>query len=455
MLKFGHVVRATDAIERGLPQMPVSRRQFLAGATGVAASTWLTGCGGFSKSSSGTTTSKDTVTFMTWASDAEKSAFKKLATAFEAAHKGVTVDLQVVPYAEMFTNVDTQLQSNTAPDIFRVDYPTMGLYSSTDQLLDLSSYLDSSMTDDFIPALYQAVQFDGKPFGVPHQTDTTCIVYQPKMFEAAGITSVPDSLDNAWSWEEFTDVADKLKASLGSDVSPFAYDWQQYGAYRWLTWLFEAGGRLLEDDLTTAAIVGAEGTKALEFTRSFFENEWVPKNTSVKGATYPDSVFISQKIAMSFVGDFLLPGLEDGIKDKFDWQVTYQPVDVRASSDLGGNALVATQQASNPDLAAEFLQFMVSSDNMAAFCKEAVELPTLQSLVGEKLDYATRPDLMPAFAEQATTMTAEDVAQVTVPFAAQVNNVLLEQLEQCFTSGQSIDDTLSNIADGVEKAAQG
>ncbi len=436
--------------------MSVSRRQFLAGVSGVAAGTWLTGCGGFSKSSSSSSsTSKDTVTFMTWASDAEKHAFKKLASAFEAAHSGVTVDVQIVPYGEMFTGVDAQLQAGTAPDVFRVDYPTMGLYSSTGQLLDLSSYLDSSLTSDFIPALYQAVQFDSKPYGVPHQTDTTCIVYQPAMLKAAGITSVPDSLDTAWSWEEFAGIADKLKAGLPSDVMPFAYDWQQAGAFRWLSWLFEADGRLLDTDLKTAAIVGEPGKKALEYTLGFFQNEWVPKNTSVKGATYPDTIFISQKIAMAYVGDFLLPGLVDGIKNKFDWQVTYQPKDVRASSDLGGNALVATQQASNPDLAAEFLTYMVDSDNMASFCEEAVELPTLQSLVDKKLNYATRPDLMPAFAQQATTLTADDVAQVTTPFFGQINTLLQDQLEQCFTSGQSIDDTLSNIADGVEQAAKG
>lgn len=435
--------------------MSVSRRQFLAGASGAAAATWLAGCGGFSKSesSSGSSSKAGTITFQTWASDAEAKAFKRLAKDFEAKNKGTKVDLKIVPYAEMFTGIDASLQAGTAPDVFRVDYTTLGLYSSTGQLADLSEYLDSSLTDDLIPALYKAVQFDGTPYGVPHQTDTTAIVYQPAMFEAAGITSVPDSLDNAWSWEEFADVADKLKNSLGDDVKPFAYDWQQFGAFRWLSWLFEADGRLLEDDLKTPALVSDQGKKALEYTKSFFDNEWVPKNTSVKGATYPDTVFISQKVAMAYVGDFLLPGIDDGVKGKFDWQVTYQPKDVRASTDLGGNALVASEQGKDKDLSAEFLNFMMESDNMASFCEEAVELPTRQSLVGEDLDYATRPDLMPTFASQATTMTEDDVAQVTVPYFGQVNSTLLEELELCFQSGQSVDDTLSKIADGVSKAA--
>lgn len=437
--------------------MSVSRRSFLSGVGAVGAVTavgGLSACSGFGKASGGSgSAGKDTLTFTTWASDAEKSAFTKLVTKFEAAHKGAKINLRVVPYAEMFTNIDTQLQAGNAPDLFRVDYTTLGLYSSTGQLLDLSEKLDSTIASDFIPAMLQAVKYGDKPYGVPHQTDTTCVVYQPAMLEAAGITSVPDSLSSAWSWEEWAQIADKVQRSLPSGVSAFAYDWQQAGAYRWLSWLFEAGGRLLGDDLKSSAIVSPEGTKALQYTRDFFAKGWVPKNTSVKGASYTDTVFMSQKVAMSYVGDFLLPGIDAGVKNKFEWKATFQPKDVRASTDLGGNALVATQQTKNPELAAEFLNFMVQPENMQAFCEEAVELPTLTSLVDAKLNYATRPDLMPTFVEQATVMTPGDVSQVVVPFFGKVNTLLEDQLELCFISGQSVDDTLANIAAGLEKAA--
>ena len=209
---------------RPRPIPTISRRTLLGGAAGMTAASALTGCGGgFSKPSSGSSGAaaggKDTLSFMTWASEAEQSAFERLTAAFEEK-EGVTVDLQVVPYGEMFANVDNQLQAGNAPDVFRVDYPTLGVYSSSGQLLDLSDRLDSELTEDLIPALYSAVQYDGEPFGVPHQTDTTAIVYQPAMFKAAGITSVPDSLDSAWSWEEFAEVSRKAKRRSPSGPGP-------------------------------------------------------------------------------------------------------------------------------------------------------------------------------------------------------------------------------------------
>jgi multiple sugar transport system substrate-binding protein len=435
--------------------MAISRRQFLAGTGGVAAATWLSACGGGfggggDDDSGG---GAGTLTFMTWAGVEEEAAFKQMIADFEAANSGTTVKLQVVPYGEMFTNIDAGLQAGTAPDIFRVDFPSLGKYSSTGQLLQVDDKLDSSVTGELIPALFEAVKFEDKAFGIPLHTDTTAIVYRPDMLEAAGITSVPDSLDNAWSWEEFADVASKLKGSLSGNTYPFAYDWQLAGAFRWLTWLFEADGRILEDDLTTPAIVSAEGVKALEFTRSFFENEWVPKNTSVKGATYPDAAFVSGQLAMAYVGNFLLASMEPQIANKFDWQVTYQPRDVRASSDLGGTALVANANPGDADLAGEFLNFMAGAEPMGLFCEETTVIPTRNDLLDSDMSFAVRPDLMPVFLDMATTITPEDVAQVTTPFFGEVNTILQNELELCFQGGQSADDTLNAIAAGVEKAA--
>ncbi|MBG6182938.1 ABC-type glycerol-3-phosphate transport system substrate-binding protein [Arthrobacter sp. CAN_A214] len=102
-----------------------------------------------------------------------------------------------MPREQIFQNIDDQLQAGTAPDLFRVDYGTIGAYSSQDQLLDLSSYFDTADAEAFLPAMWQAIQYNGMPYGVPHQTDTSAIVYRRDLFEQAGISSVPDSLDSA------------------------------------------------------------------------------------------------------------------------------------------------------------------------------------------------------------------------------------------------------------------
>ncbi len=428
--------------------MNINRRQVLgmAGALGGIAA--LSACSGFSRPT--TSSGNDELTFTTWGTDSELAGFESGIAAFEAANPGASVKLNVVPFAEMFPNIDAQLQSGTAPDIFRVDYDNLGVYSGRGQLLDLSPYFDDDAGDQFTDPLWQAVQFDGTQFGVPHHTDTSTILYNKAAFAAAGIASVPDTLESAWTWEEFEQVMTQLRSQLPDDRYPFAYNWQASGVTRWLSWLFQADGRFLDTDLVTPAIDSDAGRAAVEFTKGFFPARLVPENSSVKSSTFASDIFFAETTTMTFAGAFLLP---DAAKlAPFEWGATFSPRNKRGGGDLGGNALVATSESTKPELAAEFLRFMTQEETMFDFCVGASLLPTLKSLVGEDLPFAERPDLASYFVQQASTVQPEDAEQIASPAMAAINTVLSDQLEQAFIGGQSTDDTLANISDGIAEA---
>ncbi|WP_206425877.1 ABC transporter substrate-binding protein [Nakamurella antarctica] len=182
--------------------MSINRRNFFGVAGAAAVPLVLAGCG-FTKADSGQKADGNSLTFTTWGTDSELAGFNSAITGFEAANPGMKVLLNAVPYAQMFTNIDAQLQAGNPPDIFRVPYYTFGRYAGSGQLLDLSSHVDKAFSDRFTPAAWAAVQNAGKPFGVPHHTDTSVILYNKDALKAASITSVPTALDKAWTWDEF------------------------------------------------------------------------------------------------------------------------------------------------------------------------------------------------------------------------------------------------------------
>ncbi|MFD6054282.1 ABC transporter substrate-binding protein [Agromyces sp. NPDC060279] len=425
----------------------------LFGAVGlVAASTLvLSGCAGFGGGGSGGG-GDQTLTFTTWGSESEETTFKDLIAQFEAEHEGTDIKLNVVPYDQMFSNIDAQLASGDAPDIFRVDYGNLGVYSSQDQLLDLSDSFSDDEIAEFTPAMWEAVSYEGVPYGVPHQTDVSALLVNTQMVKDAGIdpASLPTTQDDAWTWEEFAAVAGELRSALPADKYPFVYNWQLGGAPRWLSWLFQADGTFLDGD--TATIDSPEGAKALDFTKSFFEQQWVPPTSSTKGTVYADSLFTEGTAAMAFVGSFLVPDIDS--LAKFDWTAIPMPRDERGATDLGGNALVATKGTKNPELAAEFLKFMVSADAMSEFCANTNELPTRLDLEGDAVQFKIRPDVMPVFVDQAATIEPGDVKQLTSPAMAAINTALQDQLEAAFIGGQSTADTLANLSAAIEEAAK-
>ena len=428
----------------------MTRRNLLAVGGAASVTALLAGCAGFSKPK--VSSASGTLTFTTWGTDSELSGFRTQISRFEKANPGSQVALNAVPYAQMLTNIDAQLQAGTPPDLFRVPYYTFGSYAGRGQLLDLSDHLPPSFGDRFTPAAWAAVQSKGKPFGVPHHTDTTAILYNKEMLTAAGINTVPTTLESAWTWEEFDEVAATLRKSLPANQYPFAYNWQGNGVTRWLSWLFQENGRFLANNLIDPAIDSAAGRRAVDFTSSFFTKGYVPKTDTIKSPSYAQDSWYSKTTAMVFSGGFAIP---DATKTAgFEWGATFAPRGARAASDFGGSALVATKNVKDPSLAANFLSFMTEQAAMRSFCESASLLPTRRDLITSGIDFTVRPELSPIFVGQASTVRASDSGQVASPSMLAIITVLKDELERAFLGEQGTDAAVRAISDGIAAATK-
>lgn len=437
--------------------MPNTRREFLAASAIAGGALWLGACGGDDEESSagsGGGPATGTVTFTTWGSAAEIAAIKALVGDFERDNAGARVRLREVPFEEVRQSIDADLEAGSAPDLFRVTYQDFGFYATNGALVDLSGALPDGYGDDFQEGFWRAVQFEDAPHGVPWHTDVSALLYNRGIFERAGITSVPDRLEDAWTWDEFLDVSRRLRDRGGDRVSAFGMNWQEAGAYRWLNWLYAAGGRLIDEDPTKATLAGSpEALKTLEYFRTWFDERLTPRNLTPRGA-YPSEVFPTQRLAMISIGDFLLPSLADTVT-RFDYGATFLPRDESAATDLGGTAIVVTRDSDRPELAARFAAFMGSEAAQRRFIEATTTLPTRTALVEADLDYKVAPELMPVYQQQATTLSPELVRATTLPNFTEVNNVFVAELEALTSRGQDPRQTLDNMQSGVDEALQG
>ena len=439
------------------PTSPATRRQFLAAGGVGAASLLLAACGGSDGGSSPSGSAgakagakpKGNITFTTWGTDAEIKSFRTSIAGFEKANPGTKVTLRELPFEEIKQNIDAGLEADKAPDVFRVTYQDVGFYSTRNALLGIGDYLPANFGDAFIPGLWAVVQNDGEPVGVPLHTDVSALVYNKELLRKAGVTSIPTSLDDAWSWEEFLDASRKVKAANPGKFG-HAFNWQQAGSYRWMNWLYQAGGSMIDADAKKATLVSAEGTKTLEFFKTWTDEGLIPPATSPKSTGYPDEIFPAQTFGLLFAGDFLLASLADTVK-KFDFGAMPLPRDKAAATDLGGNALVATAGSKNPTTAAAFLQYMVSETEMKRFCVNAGTLPTRPSLSQQTLDYQVTPELFPIFTQQATTLSEGIVKASSLPNFTAINQVFTDELESFVRGKQATAQTLQNMNDGVQK----
>jgi multiple sugar transport system substrate-binding protein len=424
-----------------------TRRDFLKVGGGTLVGAYvlgLAGCGGSSEAGSGE------LTFQTWASTSgEQKGFRGLVERFEEQNPDATIKLEIVPGAEQYAKLDTRLAAGEGPDLARMQYQAIGRYSSEGAMVDLSEYLPAGYGDAFTPAFWQAVQYEGTSYALPHHTDTFAVFYNTGMFDKLGI-EVPKSLDESWTWDEFMQVAQQIKDE-GVAKYPFAVDWQTVvAAYRWMFFLYQHGGRLLNDDLSGPAIDSPEGIETIAWNQSWFQDDMVPPSTSIKSSEPIENLFSNGTIAMMLEGDWLMPYLEDNMEA--GWDVTYMIRDIEMASDMGGNAVGVTRDSQNPELAVDFLKFLASEEQMAQFCVDAQFIPVREALVEQRLDYTLRPEEMQVFVEQSSTVPTEMAREQTLPEFNKINQVLADELELAFKSGQSPETTAKNISSGIEEA---
>jgi multiple sugar transport system substrate-binding protein len=424
-----------------------SRLAFLKAGGGALLGAYALGLAGCAGATPGAGASSDALSFLVWGGTAEEEGFRGAIGRYEEKNPGVKIDLLVAPY-DNYVKVNTLLAAGLAPDLIRVQYQMLGRYSSAEALVDLTEFLEPGYGEAFTPALWQAVGYEGRPYALPHHTDTMAVFYNTDIFGKLGI-EVPQSLEESWTWDEFIRVARRLKESGEADY-PFSMAWQNVpSAYRWMWFLFQHGGQLLDDDLAGPQIDNETGVETIAWNKMWFDEKLVPPSTSIKSSEQTEALFSTGTTAMMLNGNWLIPFLEESMSA--GWDVTYMIRDVAMASDLGGNAVAVTRDSKNPELAADFLKYLVSEEEMRRFCVGAQFIPVRRSLVEQGLDYSLGPEQMNLFVEQSTTVPEKMAQEQTVPNASQITQVLGNELEAAFRIGQSAGDTARNISEGIEK----
>ncbi len=387
-----------------------------------------------------------TLTMVVWGAQAEDAAFRAALARYTTLHPSVTIRLEVAgTAAQAYQQVDTRLAGRQAPDIFRVQYQQIGRYASARAIVDLGPYLPTGFAEAFGPAFWQAVTVKGKPYALPHHTDTFALYYNATIMQSLGIEP-PKNLDKSWSWQDLIGIGRDIKAK---NLAPygFAMGWQN-ASYRWLPFLEQHGGSLLSSDLTKSQAASAKSIETIAWTQSWFTEGLVPPSTSIKSGEQPQNLFANGTVGLLMAGDWQIPFLSKNAKAP--WGVTFMPRDVAMASDLGGNCLAVSRDSKNPEIAADVLKFLTDEANMREFVSQAQFLPVRSALMAQPIDYELRPDAMAVFNQQATTIPKQLVETVTLPKFSRISAVLADQLDLAFTSGQSAEATAKAMDERIQ-----
>ncbi len=295
------------------PSFPTPARRgiaVLAGAVGLALA--LSGCSGGSGGAAGGSGEyaapesdlSAKITYGVWDQN-QVPAIEENIAAFNEEYPDIDVTVNVTPFAEYWTKLQTQASSDTLPDLFWMNGPNIGLYASNDQIEPITGAVDAGDLDlgNYPEALVDLYNIDDVQYGVPKDFDTIGIWANRALFEQAGVP-LPEG---DWTWQEFQDTAAQISSALSAQ-GVYGGAGGMDGQTTYYNTIFQAGGTVIDGDASGYA--SPEAAEGIQFWSDLIASGGSPSIQQLTDTT-GDQWFTSGKLAMYWGGSWFRSAITD------------------------------------------------------------------------------------------------------------------------------------------------
>ncbi|MBR3294330.1 MAG: extracellular solute-binding protein [Oscillospiraceae bacterium] len=298
---------------------------------------------------------------------------------FEKENPGVKLKLDVVSWNDVYTEVDTRIANNNAPDILNID--VFANYANEGLLLPVKDYCPDELFKDFFPAFIDQSVIDGTVWAVPDLASARAMFYNVDMLKEVGV-EVPTT------WAELEDVSQAIIDFYNGEVYPWGIDMttdEGQAAFAYYTW--GNGGGFVDKD-GNWAVNSAENVEGIQFALNLIEKGYTNPNPATQTRYDLQDMFAAGKMAM-LIAPNQLPTY---VADK-GGNINMATAGIPANAGKTGSSVgvmdrvMAFKDDSAPDQAArneaigKFLTFFYNPENYVGWVSMEGFLPAVNSAV--------------------------------------------------------------------------
>jgi len=275
---------------------------------------------------------------------------------FNKQYPNIKVNLDVTPWGDYWTKIQTQASSNTLPDLFWLNGPNFQLYASNGKVAPITPLVDAGAIDpkNYPAGLVDLYNLDGVQYGVPKDFDTIGLWYNKAIFAEAGVAEPTD----AWTWDDLTSAAEAIADKLG-DKGIYGAAAGMDGQTTYYNTIFQAGGEVITSDNTSG--YDEPATQAgIQFWTDLIASGASPSMQQLTD-TPADQWFTSGKLAMYYGGSWFR-GAIGGSAVENDVQVAPLPQGTERATVIHGVSNVVGANSKNMDAARALQAFLASKE---------------------------------------------------------------------------------------------
>jgi raffinose/stachyose/melibiose transport system substrate-binding protein len=378
-----------------------------------------------------------------------KGYYEQVAKDYEADHPGVKIEISAMAHEDMVDKLAAGFQSGDIPDIYMergggelADHVDAGLVRDlTDDAADEIEKIGGSVA---------GWQVDGQTYALPFSMGVVGIWYNTDLFDQAGITAPPTTMD-----EWYDDIA-KLKDAGITPISVGAGDKWPAAHYWYYTALRSCPEDILKDAVTSLDFSDPCFVKAGEVLEDLLATE--PFNAGFlstpaqEGASSASGLLATGKVAMELQGHWepgVMQGLTDdgkGLGDKTGWFPFPAVEDGQGDPSAalgGGDAWAVSQDA--PDEAVDFVKYLLSDEVQKGFAENDMGLPTNPAASGAVKD--------PALSKLLQVRDAAPFVQLyfDTAFGESIGGAMNDEIALLFAGKASPQDVVDATQDAADQ----
>ncbi len=214
-----------------------------------------------------------------WGEERLLTAQQAMFDAYTAAHPGVTIELQTVPFEELLTRIVTSRTAGTSPDIYHIYNLWLPEFTNSGLLAPLPEDMEPFVAEGAAGTSVVGVTYNDQMWGVPTEVNTYLLIYNKTLLAEAGFDAPPAT------WDEVLEMAPLItkKDDTGA-VTQVGFGvitgWDSGVVHPFMALLYSNGGQYFSDDFSTVAFDSPQGLETLQFYQTLVETGGIDQSVA-------------------------------------------------------------------------------------------------------------------------------------------------------------------------------
>ncbi len=377
---------------------------------------------------------------------AERDVIEDQVARFNEMDNGITVNLVQLPEGSYTQQVQSAAAANDLPDVLDLDGPTIANYAWSGFLNPLGEFVPKEMEDDFLPSILNQGYYKEKLYALG-TFDSGLAFWGNKKYLEAVNARIPQSVEDAWTFEEFMDITKQLKEHpdvkypLGFKLNYGVNEWYTYG----LSPFLQAFGADLinRDNLTAEGTLNGPAANAFgSWIQSLFERGYANPNPP------GDTEFTDGEVALSWAGHWAYNPNKEALGD--DLVLIPAPKFMNKQvTGMGSWAWSMPKGTDHPEAAWEFMKFILQPEEIVNMTNANGAVPARESALELTDEYSEGGELE-IFVEQLQEIAVARPVTPAYPTITSSFQTALDNIINGSDVSSELDDAAQTIDEEIE-----